>query len=90
MKTPYADIIHLPRHVSQNHPQMPMLDRAAQFVPFAALAGYEATVGRTARLNAEKRELGSQEAKVNASAELRNISGCGFRKTAKRRFLQNS
>ena len=37
MNSPYADIIHLPHHVSQNHPQMPMLDRAAQFAPFAAL-----------------------------------------------------
>ena len=62
MKTPYDDIIHLPHHVSQNHPQMPMLDRAAQFAPFAALTGYEAAVGETARLTAERRELSSQEA----------------------------
>ena len=62
MKTPYDDIIHLPHHVSQNHPQMPMLDRAAQFAPFAALTGYEAAVGETARLTAERRELGAQEA----------------------------
>lgn len=62
MKTPYDDIIHLPHHVSRNHPQMPMLDRAAQFAPFAALTGYEATVGETARLTAERRELDAQEA----------------------------
>ena len=62
MKTPYGDIIHLPHHVSQNHPQMPMLDRAAQFAPFAALTGYEAAVGETARLTAERRELDPQEA----------------------------
>ena len=62
MKTPYDDIIHLPHHVSRNHPQMPMLDRAAQFAPFAALTGYEAAVGETARLTAERRELDAQEA----------------------------
>ena len=62
MKTPYDDIIHLPHHVSQNHPQMPMLDRAAQFAPFAALTGYKAAVGETARLTAQKRELDAQEA----------------------------
>jgi len=62
MKTPYDDIIHLPHHVSRNHPQMPMLDRAAQFAPFAALTGYEAAVGETARLTAERRELDPQEA----------------------------
>ena len=37
MKTPYADIIDLPHHVSHNHPQMSMHDRAAQFAPFTAL-----------------------------------------------------
>ena len=62
MKSPYDDIIHLPHHVSQKHPQMPMLDRAAQFAPFAALTGYEAAVGETARLTAERRELDAQEA----------------------------
>jgi len=60
--TAYDDIIRLPHHVSKNHPQMPMLDRAVQFAPFAALTGYEAAVGETARLTAEKRELSSQEA----------------------------
>ena len=60
--TPYDDIIHLPHHVSRNHPQMPLRDRAAQFAPFAALTGYEAAVGETARLTSERRELSSQEA----------------------------
>ena len=62
MKTPYDDIIHLPHHVSQNHPQMPLRDRAAQFAPFAALTGYEAAVGETARQTTERRELDAQEA----------------------------
>lgn len=62
MKTPYDDIIRLPHHVSQNHPQMSMHDRAAQFAPFAALTGYEASVGETARLTSERRELDPQEA----------------------------
>ena len=54
MPTLYDDIIHLPHHVSQNHPQMPLRERAAQFAPFAALTGYEAAVGETARLTAER------------------------------------
>ena len=62
MKLPYDDIIHLPHHVSQNHPQMPLRDRAAQFAPFAALTGYEAALGETARLSVERRELDAQEA----------------------------
>ena len=62
MKTPYDDIIHLPHHVSRNHPQMPHRDRSAQFAPFAALTGYEAALGETARQTAERRELDPQGA----------------------------
>ena len=62
MKTLYDDIIRLPHHVSQNHPQMPLRERAAQFAPFAALTGYETAVGETARLTSERRELDPQEA----------------------------
>ena len=62
MKTLYDDIIRLPHHVSQNHPQMPLRERAAQFAPFAALTGYESAVGETARLTAERRDLDAQEA----------------------------
>ena len=40
----YGDIIHLPHPVSEKHPRMPMLDRAAQFSPFAALTGHQAVL----------------------------------------------
>lgn len=46
----YDDIIHLPRHVSAHRTPMSDWDRAAQFSPFAALSGYDATVRETARL----------------------------------------
>ena len=49
----YEDIIRLPHHVSEKHPQMPVRDRAAQFSPFAALSGYGDAVKRTAE-KAEK------------------------------------
>ena len=39
-----------------------MLDSSALFAPFAALTGYEAAVGETARQTAERRELDPQEA----------------------------
>lgn len=46
----YDDIIHLPHHISKKHPQMPPLNRAAQFSPFAALTGYDDAIRETARL----------------------------------------
>ena len=44
MRNNYDDIINLPHHVSKRHPQMSMLNRAAQFAPFAALTGYDAAI----------------------------------------------
>ena len=56
-KTNYEDIINLPHHVSSKRPQMSMLDRAAQFSPFAALTGYDDAIHETGRLTDEKIEL---------------------------------
>ena len=56
MKGPYDDIIHLPHPVSKKHRQMPIADRAAQFMPFAALTGYEAALAETARLTSPRIE----------------------------------
>lgn len=50
----YADIIHLPHHVSRNHPQMSMADRAAQYSPFAALTGHDAAIAEAAHLTDER------------------------------------
>ncbi len=64
MNTPYDDILHLPHHVSEKHPSMSRLDRAAQFSPFAALTGYEAAVEETARLTDRRIELDESEKEV--------------------------
>ena len=53
----YEDIISLPHHVSDHHPQMSIHDRAAQFSPFAALTGYGDAVEETARLTSQKKIL---------------------------------
>lgn len=57
----YDDIINLPHHVSSKRPQMSMLDRAAQFSPFAALTGYDDAIQETGRLTDEKINLSEEE-----------------------------
>ena len=53
----YNDIIDLPHHISTTRPRMSMLDRAAQFSPFAALTGYDAAIKETGRLTGQRIEL---------------------------------
>jgi len=59
----YDDIIRLPHHVSARHPHMPIADRAAQFMPFKALSGYEDDITEETRLTQQRIELteGEQE-----------------------------
>lgn len=48
----YNDIIDRERPVSQKHPHMSRLDRAAQFAPFAALTGYDDMIEEAGEMNA--------------------------------------
>ena len=57
----YADIISLPHHQSATRPHMSLHDRAAQFAPFAALAGYEEMVDEEARITDREISLGDSE-----------------------------
>ena len=67
----YDDIINLPHHISATRPQMSMLDRAAQFSPFAALTGYDAAIKETARLTDQKIELDDYEKEeINGKIQL--------------------
>lgn len=64
MNHPYDDIINLPHHVSERHPQMSMYNRAAQFAPFAALTGHDSAITETARLTEAEEELSESDAEV--------------------------
>ena len=57
----YADIFHLPHHVSDHHPPMSLYDRAAQFSPYAALSGYDDMVSEEARLTDNRIEPGEED-----------------------------
>ncbi len=60
----YDDIINLPHPNSAKHPRMSMIDRAAQFSPFAALTGHGAAIEETARLTDRRIELTEEEKTV--------------------------
>lgn len=57
----YDDIINLPHHVSTVRAHMSLHDRAAQFLPFAALTGYDDAIRETGRLTQERISLSESE-----------------------------
>jgi hypothetical protein len=71
-KNKYADMLDMSHHVSKRHPQMSLLDRAAQFSPFAALNGYGDAILETGRITKEKPVL-SEDAKVRLDEKLRTF-----------------
>lgn len=69
----YDDMLHLPHHVSPTRTRMAAIDRAAQFLPFAALTGHDAAVKETARLTDRRVELDDYE-KAVLNAKLQAIA----------------
>ena len=57
MGSEYEDMVYMPHHVSLRHPHMSIKNRAAQFAPFAAVTGHEASVREAARITEEKISL---------------------------------
>ena len=57
MKKSYEDILYCKRPVSRNHPPMSRESRAAQFVSFAALSGYEEALNEAGRLTDQNIKL---------------------------------
>ena len=57
----YSDIIDHPHYQSKTRPHMSMLQRAAQFMPFAALSGFDEAVKETFRETDQRIELDEDE-----------------------------
>ena len=57
----YADIIDHEYRGAQHRKPMPLDARAAQFAPFAALAGYDKALAETARQTSPKLDLPQEE-----------------------------
>ena len=66
----YSRIIDHPHYQSKTRPHMSMIDRAAQFAPFAALSGYGEAVEETQRMTKERTIL-SEDAELETDRTLR-------------------
>ncbi|NLY46940.1 MAG: YolD-like family protein [Tissierella sp.] len=73
MTRKYNDIIYLPHHVSKTRLPMAIIDRAAQFSPFAALTGHDAAIKETARLTHKRVEL-DEYMKIDLNNRLKIIA----------------
>ena len=65
----YEDILYTPCPIPLKHPRMSIANRACQFMPFAALTGYEAAVKETARQTQPKKQL-SEDQKLYLDRQL--------------------
>ena len=57
----YTSIINLNHYEPKNHKRMPIPKRAAQFMPFSALAGYDTSIKEEGRITSKKIELSSDD-----------------------------
>ena len=73
MSRRYDDIIRCSRPVSLRHPPMPIAARAAQFLPFAALSGYEEAIQEAAR-QTDPRPVVDASAQAVLSEKLRLLA----------------
>lgn len=73
-KSPYADIMDMAHPVSARHPGMDLIDRAAQFAPFAALTGYDGVIQEAARLTDGALDL-TEEAVAAIDRQLQSLLG---------------
>lgn len=53
MKKDYDDLLGKPHHVSKKHAPLSMEQRAAQFMPFAALTGFSESIQDTAAVSVQ-------------------------------------
>ena len=58
---PYDDILGLERPVSRKHVPMPRVDRAKQFMPFAALRGFDDEIDDRGTLRDRRKTLSEDE-----------------------------
>ena len=72
MDNQYEDIIHMPYPRPGKRARMSMVDRGAQFSPFAALTGFETAIAETGRRTESRIEL-TEEQKLVLNEKLQEL-----------------
>ena len=88
MTFPYEDILDLPYPRPSKRAKMSMVERAAQFAPFAALTGFDSAIAETARLTGQRAELDESE-KARLDEVLCSLSGASCRKVTVTHFVSD-
>lgn len=88
MSFPYKDILHLPYPRPSKRAKMSMVERAAQFAPFAALTGYDSAIAETARLTGQRAELDESE-KTRLDETLCSLSAASCKKITITHFVSD-
>jgi len=70
----YKDIIDLPHYNPKYHPRMPKINRAAQFAPFKALAGFDEALFLASQPKYTKKEL-DEDLKNTLDSKLKLLQG---------------
>ncbi len=60
----YSDMLSMPRPQSLSHKKMPIIERAAQFLPYATLGDYFDSVEEQNRITELQRELSEQDTEL--------------------------
>ena len=68
----YTSIINLKHYEPKNHKRMPISKRAAQFMPFSALSGYDTSIKEEGRITSKKIELSTDDI-ININNKINTI-----------------
>ena len=69
----YTSIINLKHYEPKNHKRMPLSKRASQFMPFAALTGYDTSIKEEGRITSKKIELSTDDI-ININNKINTIN----------------
>ena len=69
----YTNIINLKHYEPKNHKRMPISKRAAQFMPFSELSGYDTSIKEDGRITSKKIDISTDDI-ININNKINTIN----------------